>query len=204
MIRRPPRFTRTDTRFRYTTLFRSEQFVDQTADAVLAFAIVLGVGRCLAGFGQGAAFVGQAADQPVRLDRVLEPGLRPALLDATADGADVVALPVAIEQRQLAARLREAAAQPGELSRRGAVFPPCAAEHLGRGGRSVHGLSPCLWPHATMVRCRKRLRSAASRWTSRSPTAWSTSPLPTRRRRRRSAGRWWRRALPPAPTCCRG
>src|SRR3546814_6286166 len=92
MIRRPPRSTRTDTLFPYTTLFRS-----------------------------------------------------------TADGADVVALPVAIEQRQLAARLREAAAQPGELSRRGAVFPPCAAEHLGRGGRSVHGLSPCLWPHATMV-----------------------------------------------------
>src|SRR3546814_16669562 len=85
----------------------------------------------------------------VRLDRVLEPGLCPALLEATADGADVVALAVAVEQRQLAAGLLQAAAQPGELSDRGAVFPPCAAERLGRGGRSVQALSPCF---AAMLR----------------------------------------------------
>src|SRR3546814_14004991 len=32
MIRRPPRSTRTDTRFPYTTLFRSEAVVDRRAD----------------------------------------------------------------------------------------------------------------------------------------------------------------------------
>src|SRR3546814_4120937 len=54
----------------------------------------------------------------VRLDRVLEPGLCPALLEATADGADVVALAVAVEQRQLAAGLLQAAAQPRSEERR--------------------------------------------------------------------------------------
>src|SRR3546814_21044617 len=77
----------------------------------------------------------------VRLDRVLEPGLCPALLEATADGADVVELDVAVEQRQLAAGLLQAAAQPCQLNHRGAVFQPCADERLGRGGRSCHALS---------------------------------------------------------------
>src|SRR3546814_2373039 len=40
MIRRPPRSTRTDTLFPYTTLFRSAEDDEELADAVLKLAIV--------------------------------------------------------------------------------------------------------------------------------------------------------------------
>src|ERR1700730_570155 len=58
---------------------------------------------------------GQLADQPVGLERVGEPGCRPAVLEAALDGARADALAVAVEQRQLAARLVEAAGEPGAL-----------------------------------------------------------------------------------------
>src|SRR3546814_4133401 len=46
MIRRPPRSTRTDTLFPYTTLFRSAHLVDAEAGAVEA-RLVSGCGRAL-------------------------------------------------------------------------------------------------------------------------------------------------------------
>ncbi|WP_420348537.1 ATP-binding protein [Pelagibius sp.] len=63
----------------------------------------------LTGSGHFAAGFRKLANQPVRFGRVVEPGLRPALLDAAADGAAVVTLPIVIEQRQFAAGLVEAA-----------------------------------------------------------------------------------------------
>src|SRR3546814_8377670 len=56
MIRRPPRSTRTDTLFPYTTLFRSEQFHEQMRARPVA-------GRGIVGF---MAFLGM----PGRLDQV--------------------------------------------------------------------------------------------------------------------------------------
>jgi hypothetical protein len=94
--------------------------------------VVVGVGRRIdmTGLGGGATGLGQLADQPVRLDRVVEPGLGPALLDTCLDGARVDALAVDVEQRQLAARLVEASFQRSKLttvsvaSRRRAIRSP--------------------------------------------------------------------------------
>ncbi len=63
--------------------------------------------------GAAAAF-GQLADQPVRLDRIADPGFCPALLHAAADGSRRYRGTAVVEQRQLAARLIKAATQiPG-------------------------------------------------------------------------------------------
>src|SRR3546814_2654376 len=43
MIRRPPRSTRTDTLFPYTTLFRSQAAQDRTGDLLRAIATLIGV-----------------------------------------------------------------------------------------------------------------------------------------------------------------
>ena len=64
-----------------------------------------------------AAGVGQLADQPVRLQRIAEPGLGPALIDAAAHRALADSLAPFIEQRQLAAGLTDAPAQPLALLR---------------------------------------------------------------------------------------
>src|SRR3546814_7835926 len=42
MIRRPPRSTRTDTLFPYTTLFRSNRSCDRHSSIVLAFRLIIG------------------------------------------------------------------------------------------------------------------------------------------------------------------
>jgi hypothetical protein len=62
-----------------------------------------------------AAAWGQAAHQPVRLDRIFEPGLSPAVRDAGLNGAQRHLAAVRIEQRQLAARLRQATLQIAPL-----------------------------------------------------------------------------------------
>src|SRR5260221_722925 len=62
-----------------------------------------------------AALRGQLADQPIGLQRVGEPGLGPAVLDAGLDRARADALAVAVEEGKLAARLVEAAREPGAL-----------------------------------------------------------------------------------------
>src|SRR5262249_7730464 len=68
--------------------------------------------RRLAVADRGAARVRQLADQPVGLQRIAEPGLCPALVDAAAHGAFADSLTPFVEQRQLAARLADAPAQP--------------------------------------------------------------------------------------------
>src|SRR3546814_11038131 len=45
MIRRPPRSTRTDTLFPYTTLFRSRRIQQQAVDRDRAFVVQLGMGH---------------------------------------------------------------------------------------------------------------------------------------------------------------
>src|SRR5579885_3744236 len=69
--------------------------------------------------GKGAAGGGQLADQPVRLQRVGEPGLGPASDDAAAHRLLIHALAPFVEEGELAARLIQAAAQPDELCGRG-------------------------------------------------------------------------------------
>ena len=74
-----------------------------------------------------AARVGQSANLPVGLDWVGEPGLGPALTDAAFHGASAYLLAGLIKQRQLAAELVKAAAQPlalrpGKLRRSGGVI----------------------------------------------------------------------------------
>src|SRR5262249_20999061 len=67
--------------------------------------------------GGGAAGRGELADEPARLDRIGEPRLGPALLDAGLDGAGIDLLALGVEQRELAAGLVEAALQPSALHR---------------------------------------------------------------------------------------
>ena len=64
---------------------------------------------------QPPAVLGELADQPVRLQRIVEPRLGPAAVEAAPHdgGGDVLA--VEIEQRQLATRLGEPAAQVKDL-----------------------------------------------------------------------------------------
>jgi hypothetical protein len=85
--------------------------------------------------GDPAAFRRQLADQPVGLQRVGEPRLGPAALDAGLDGPRADALAVPVEERQLAAGLIEAAGQPGAL--RGVRRPRCLAHDSQRASR--HG-----------------------------------------------------------------
>src|SRR3546814_15131389 len=55
MIRRPPRSTRTDTLFPYTTLFRSVDVIDAKGNQVLQILLADGgARRRLPGYGQGA------------------------------------------------------------------------------------------------------------------------------------------------------
>jgi hypothetical protein len=55
------------------------------------------------------------ADEPVRLQRVLEPGLRPTRLQASLDDVRIYFLSVKIEQGQFPARLTEPAPQVQNL-----------------------------------------------------------------------------------------
>src|SRR4051812_35657392 len=68
-----------------------------------------------------AAGIGQLADQPVRLQRVGEPGLGPAVVNAEAHGAGADLLAPFVEQRELAAGLLQATGQPGDFDRMGMV-----------------------------------------------------------------------------------
>src|SRR5689334_20733453 len=65
---------------------------------------------------QGAAGFRQPADQPVRLQRVGEPGFCPAGLKAAPDQCCVDPLALFVEQRQLAPGLGKAPPQPPDLS----------------------------------------------------------------------------------------
>src|SRR5262249_17919812 len=70
----------------------------------------------------GAAGFRQLADQPVGLQRIAEPRFGPTLVDAAAHRALADSLAPLIEQRQLAAGLPDATAQPLPLLRRGPVL----------------------------------------------------------------------------------
>src|SRR3546814_14130096 len=67
MIRRPPRSTRTDTLFPYTTLFRSTVHADRSGADVDAVDLDLDLGTGLAGAGHGRSRV--AEDGPVGRSR---------------------------------------------------------------------------------------------------------------------------------------
>jgi hypothetical protein len=53
----------------------------------------------------------QPTDQPVGLDRIMDPGLCPTMRDAGLDNAGRDFAAVAVEQRQLAARFHQTARQ---------------------------------------------------------------------------------------------
>src|SRR5579885_714110 len=57
----------------------------------------------------------QLADKPIRLGRIGEPRLRPAVLNAGLNGARADALPTLVEERQLATGLAQAPHQPSTL-----------------------------------------------------------------------------------------
>jgi hypothetical protein len=76
----------------------------------------------------GAAGIGQSAHEPIRLQRIGEPRLRPTLFDATPDSAIANALTPLVKQWQLAARLVETAGQPLTLLRRRPVKPAAPAK----------------------------------------------------------------------------
>src|SRR3546814_202962 len=65
MIRRPPRSTRTDTLFPYTTLFRSARYVLPPA-ALNTTLLLAGVGVLVVAIGTGAAWLVTAYDFPGR------------------------------------------------------------------------------------------------------------------------------------------
>ena len=93
------------------------------------------MGTGLPALGEAAAFLRQAADLPIRLDGVGDPGLGPAGIDAGLDRALVDLAALIVEHGQLAARLIEAAPQPRALQRGRAVM-------LLRFFRLVFGQSP--------------------------------------------------------------
>jgi len=72
-------------------------------------------GRSSGGFEKFPACVRQLADDPVGLDGIGEPGLDPTVFEAAAHSAVAYFLPLIVEQRQLAARLRETARHPANL-----------------------------------------------------------------------------------------
>src|ERR1700691_4887298 len=72
--------------------------------------------------GEAAAFFRQPADLPIRLDRIGDPRLGPARIDAGLHRALVDLAAFGVEHRQLAARFVEAALQPGALRRGRAVI----------------------------------------------------------------------------------
>src|SRR3546814_6024037 len=74
MIRRPPRSTRTDTLFPYTTLFRSEQLAAQPGQAGLA-QVALGIHVVQAALQHVAAVVADVERLPAD-DDLAEPGER--------------------------------------------------------------------------------------------------------------------------------
>src|SRR3546814_1401600 len=75
MLRRPPGFTRPDTLFPYTTLFRStDPFVAGAKRAVMAFGLVEGIRRAITGAGNRprlAVRPGGEAAADVRRQRVV-------------------------------------------------------------------------------------------------------------------------------------
>ena len=62
-----------------------------------------------------APTLGQATHKPVGFDRVIEPGLGPALPDTATHGLFADFLTDPVEQRQFPARLFETTLQPAEL-----------------------------------------------------------------------------------------
>jgi hypothetical protein len=73
------------------------------------------VGRGLCPAKNCVTLCGQSAHQPIRLDRILEPGLGPTVSHTRLDGTPRHLAAVGIEQRQLAARLQQAALQISAL-----------------------------------------------------------------------------------------
>ncbi len=58
---------------------------------------------------------GQTTDEPVRLDRVGDPGLGPPLADAASDGAGIDFASILVKQGQLAAGLVQPPLEPAFL-----------------------------------------------------------------------------------------
>jgi len=73
------------------------------------------VGRGLCPAKDCVTLCGQSAHQPIRLDRILEPGLGPTVRHTRLDGTRRHLAAVGIEQRQLAAGLQQAALQISAL-----------------------------------------------------------------------------------------
>src|SRR6185503_10039486 len=67
---------------------------------------------------QLASGFGELADQPIRLQRIVEPWLGPATVEADLNHLGRDRLAVEIEQRQLAARLGESSPQVEQLRQR--------------------------------------------------------------------------------------
>ena len=87
---------------------------------VHGFGMVSERGKCAGGSSGECvpALVRKAADQPVRLDGVVEPGLRETVPDAALDRALADLLAVPVEEWKLAARLFQPACEPGALGAR--------------------------------------------------------------------------------------
>src|SRR3546814_15819208 len=98
MIRRPPRSTRTDTLFPYTTLFRSEAERGRDVEAIVAIMVELAVGIAIER-GQAIAPMGAGIDRAADVERALLALMRPPLQDDLADR---------IGRRALAAHVDEA------------------------------------------------------------------------------------------------
>src|SRR3546814_20354137 len=107
MIRRPPRSTRTDTLFPYTTLFRSDEQVDgeiAAQEAVVGGEIALERGPsilCNEGLGEGIAPI-EIGDRRGRPPRRRVRDLRPVGLDAERLAGAAVGIAGAEPQHLLA------------------------------------------------------------------------------------------------------
>src|SRR3546814_7630062 len=108
MIRRPPRSTRTDTLFPYTTLFRSEAERGRDVEAIVAIMVELAVGIAIER-GQAIAPMVAGIDRAADVERALLALMRPPLQDDLAER---------IGRRALAAHVDEATGRSPAIEHR--------------------------------------------------------------------------------------
>src|SRR3546814_9713564 len=130
MIRRPPRSTRTDTLFPYTTLFRSVELVDRLHPAreLLAFELVAGIAH------EDLVAQQRLALQPLRTDRL-------DLLEPAGDEVmRLLAVVLGQEIRQLVVVARIALEGRGQRVQLEVLLPVLRVHLLELGGLVAGGL----------------------------------------------------------------
>src|SRR3546814_16587679 len=136
MRRRPPRATRTDTLFPYTTLFRSDGFVDDADDFVADDALRIddeGFGGAVHAQVQAQRAGGVFDVQAVRVVQRAQPALRRGAVGFVVDAVDHYACLGQAVQHGVLLAARRAPGGPSVTTRRRA---PCYLVSQGGGAAS--------------------------------------------------------------------